>query len=298
MTTVVQVPPSLDDRSFEQVLERVAPLPPDAKVLIDARHTRWASPYGLTALLTLAQSRSERATFAVPDNDETASYWARAGFFHHAESVFDLKGSYPKRSQAGESSVLLEITPIVKSDDVHDVVGRIQQKSQQILTGELHLDAKATIPFTMILSEVCQNIVEHAGTGGWVAVQTYNWKKRLGRRVVVISVCDAGKGFRQSLESAPGFLPGSRWGDGTALEQAVIQATSRFRDRGRGQGLAAARKYVAKWEGKLSVRSGTARISIVPAWDDDQPLEEGLAPFSGAQLQVIIPERLPPEPPR
>jgi hypothetical protein len=116
--------------------------------------------------------------------------------------------------------------------------------------------------------------------------------KRLGRRVVVISVTDAGKGFRQSLESAPGFLPGSRWGDGTALEQAVIQATSRFRDRGRGQGLAAARRYVAKWDGKLSVRSGTARIAIVPSWDEDQPLEEGLAPFAGAQLQVIIPERM------
>jgi hypothetical protein len=77
------------------------------------------------------------------------------------------------------------------------------------------------------------------------------------------------------------------------LEQAVIQATSRFRDRGRGQGLAAARKYVTKWDGKLSVRSGTARIAIVPSWDEDQPLEEGLAPFAGAQLQVIIPERMP-----
>jgi anti-sigma regulatory factor (Ser/Thr protein kinase) len=292
VTTVVQVPPSLDDRTFEQVLDKVAPLAADARILIDARHTRWASPYGLTALLTLAQCRSERMGFAVPETDDTVSYWARTGFFHHADGLFDLVGHYPKRHSGGESSVLLEITPIIKSDDVHDVVGRIQQKAQQILTGELHLDAKATMPFTMILSEVCQNIVEHAGTGGWVAVQTYNWKKRLGRRVVVISVCDAGKGFRQSLESAPGFLPGSRWGDGTALEQAVIQATSRFRDRGRGQGLAAARKYVTKWEGKLSVRSGTARISIVPAWDDDPPLEEGLAPFSGAQLQVIIPERL------
>ena len=53
MTTVVQVPPSLDDRTFEQVLDKVAPLAPDEKILIDARHTRWASPYGLTAMLTL-----------------------------------------------------------------------------------------------------------------------------------------------------------------------------------------------------------------------------------------------------
>jgi hypothetical protein len=56
--------------------------------------------------------------------------------------------------------------------------------------------------FAMSLSEACQNIVEHAGRGGWVGVQVYNWaKRRAGRQVVVISVADAGQGFRRSLES-------------------------------------------------------------------------------------------------
>ena len=59
----------------------------------------------------------------------------------------------------------------------------------------------------MTLSEACQNIVEHAGRGGWVAVQTYTWRKRLGRRVVVIAVCDAGIGFRQSLSAPDGCAP-------------------------------------------------------------------------------------------
>ena len=43
-----------------QALEQLAPVAIDQKVLVDARHTRWASPYGLTALLTLAQSRGLR----------------------------------------------------------------------------------------------------------------------------------------------------------------------------------------------------------------------------------------------
>ena len=46
MTTVITVPPSLDDASFEQIFEQLAPLPPDARLLVDARHARWASPYG------------------------------------------------------------------------------------------------------------------------------------------------------------------------------------------------------------------------------------------------------------
>lgn len=289
MSSVITVPPSLDDHSFEQVLDQVAALPLDAKLLVDARHTRWASPYGLTALLTLGQTRTERPAFAVPEPD-TASYWARMGFFHHAEALYDLHGSYPKRPDKGDSNTLLDITPITKSEDVHNVVGRVQERAQAIIKNELKLESKAIMGFAMTLSEVCQNIIEHAGQGGWVAVQSYKWVKRLGRRVVVISVCDAGLGFRQSLEMTPNHVPSARWDDASALEEAVIRGVSRFRDRGRGQGLAGTRNYVGRWSGKLSVRSGTARISIVPSWDEDVPLAEGLAPFPGAQVQVIIPE--------
>jgi anti-sigma regulatory factor (Ser/Thr protein kinase) len=292
VTSVITVPPSLDDHTFEQVVEQLASIPPDAKLLVDARHTRWASPYGLTALLALGQTREARASFAAPDTEDTASYWARTGFFKHAEEIYDLHGSVPK-ARGGESSVLLEITSVAKSEDVHEVVGRIQQKAQQILSTELNIDAKATVGFAMTLSEVCQNIVEHAGRGGWVGVQTYTWRKRLGnRRVVVIAVCDAGLGFRQSLESAPGRVRNDRWDDAAALEEAVIRGVSRFRDPGRGQGLAGVRRYVGRWDGKVSVRSGTARIAIVPTWDDDVPLLEKLAPFPGSQVQVTIPERV------
>ena len=293
MTTVITVPSSLDDVTFEQVLEHLAPLPPDAKILLDARHVRWASPYGLAALLTLAQTRAVRPAFAPPEAEETSSYWTRAGFFRHAESLYELQRGAARTRQSGESSVLLEITPITKAGDVHEVVGRIQQRAQAILQGELGIDAKATIGFSMTLSEACQNIIEHAGRGGWVAVQSYTWKKRLGRRVVVIAVCDAGVGFRQSLETNQGRTRGDRWDDGMALEEAVIRGVSRFRDPGRGQGLAGIRRYVGKWSGKLSVRSGTARIAIVPPWDDDVPLAEHLPAFPGAQMQITIPERVP-----
>src|SRR5947207_5310797 len=270
----------------------MAKVPQDAKLLLDARHTRWASPYGLSALLTLGQTRDHtRPTLAVPEADDTASYSARANFFHYADDYFDLKGIVPKRGPSGDSQVLLELTPISGTEDIHDVVGRIQLKAQQILAKELGIDPKAIVGFAMTLSEVCQNIIEHAGRGGWVGVQTYRWAKRLGRRVVVIAVCDAGVGFRRSLQSAPGHIPSDRWDDATALEEAVVRGVSRFRERGRGQGLAGARKYVGRWNGKLTVRSGTARIGIVPTWDDDPPLVEGLAPFPGAQVQVIIPER-------
>jgi anti-sigma regulatory factor (Ser/Thr protein kinase) len=294
VTHVIAVPTSLDDVSFEQVLGPLATLAPDAKVLLDARHTRWASPYGLIGLLTVAQSRTTMPELVPPELDDTASYWARTGFFQHAETLFELRGPVPRARGSGASQVLLEITSVAQSSDVHSVVERIQERAQKILSSELNIDARASIRFVLTLSEVCQNIVEHAGRGGWVAVQTYKWKQRLGRRVVQIAVADAGIGFRRSLESLPGRqppAPGDRWDDGTALEEAVIRGVSRFRDRGRGQGLAGARNFLATWGGKLSIRSGTARIAIVPSWDEDVPLLEDLAPFPGAQVQIMIPER-------
>jgi hypothetical protein len=123
-------------------------------------------------------------------------------------------------------------------------------------------------------------------------VQAYTYRKRLGKRVVVVAVCDAGRGFRQSLESAPGRVLDDRWDDGKALEDAVVRGVSRFRDPGRGQGIAGVRRFISRWDAKLSVRSGTARISLIPTWDEDVPLEENLAPFPGAQVQVTLAERV------
>jgi anti-sigma regulatory factor (Ser/Thr protein kinase) len=238
----------------------------------------------------------ERASFSGPEGEDTASYWQRAGFYRHAEELFDLHGYVPRlRNGVQESNVLLEISSVARSDDVHGVVERIQTKAQSILVHELNLDPQVTMRFAMTLSEVCQNIVEHAGRGGWVAVQTYRYRQRLGRRVVVIAVSDAGVGFRRSLESAPGRKLSDRWDDAMALEDALIRGVSRFRDPGRGQGLAGVRRYVGKWDGKLSIRSGTARIAIIPSWDEGVPLAEGLGEFPGAQVQITIPERLNPK---
>ena len=286
MTTVLTVPQSLDDTTFESVLQQLAAAPDGSKVMLDARHTKWSSPYGLIALLTLAQARGDRPQFYPPEDANTASYWARAGFFRQAEKLFEFTRPVPK-SRSGDSNFFLEITPIALSEDVQHVVNHIQERSKAIMEA-LGFPASGSVGFSVVLSESCQNIVEHAGGPGWVAVQTYDWQKRLGRRVVVIAVSDSGVGFRQSL--APTRGASDRWDDAAALEAAVLRATSRFRDPGRGQGLAGIRKYMGKWDAKLTVRSGTARIGIIPSWDDDPPLIEHLPVFAGAQYQMIIPQ--------
>jgi hypothetical protein len=186
--------------------------------------------------------------------------------------------------------VWLPCTAIAGSEDVHAVVGSIQERSEAILGQELQADVRMIGRFAMTLSEACQNIVEHAGRGGWVMVQTYTWRS-LGRRVVQIAVCDAGIGFTASMAPNHARRFGDRWSDARALETSVVQGQSRFADPGRGQGFAGIRRFLGSWQGKLSVRSGTARIAIVPSWDSDVPLKEGLSSFPGAQVSIIIPGR-------
>lgn len=293
MSRVVEVPPNFDERSFEQFAQSFAAGPLTDRMLFDARTAQWASPVGLLAMLTAAQAVREAGGptpgFTVPAQEEVRRYWGRAGFFRHAPEYFELHGKVPRTRPDEQSDVLLDVMPVRASEDVHAVVGRIQEGAARILQGELGLEAKATIGFAMALSEACQNIVEHAGTGGWVAVHAYTYRKRLGRRVVVIAVSDCGIGFRRSLEATQARRLGERWGDAAALEAAVIQNVSRFRDPGRGQGIAGIKRYLSRWEGKLSIRSGTARIAIVPPWDDDAPMTEHLAPFPGAQVLIVIP---------
>jgi anti-sigma regulatory factor (Ser/Thr protein kinase) len=309
MTRLVEVPPQFDDRSFDQFARAFAEANQDGeRLLFDAHAAEWASPYGLVGLLAAGQAArrgtgsgggggpggggaAEKPLLTAPTKGEVLSYWARAGFFREAADLFEIHGKVPRVKPQEESEALLPVTPVRAAEDVHAVVSKFQQRASAILASELGLDPKATMGFAMALSEACQNIVEHAGTGGWVAVQAYTWRRKVARRVVVIAVADAGVGFRHSLEPTQSKRFGDRWGDAAALEAALIQGVSRFRDPGRGQGLAGIRRYLTRWDGKIAIRSGTARIAIVPGWDDDVPLKHGLPPFPGAQVLIIIPEQ-------
>ncbi len=296
MTRLVEVPAQFDDRSFDQFAAAFAAASQDGdRLLFDAHAAEWLSPYGLVALLVAGHaarhSGGDKPLLTAPTQPDVVRYLVRAGFFREAADLFEIHGKVPRGKVQEEGDVLLPVTPVRAAEDVHAVVSAIQQRASAILASELALDPKATMGFAMALSEACQNIVEHAGTGGWVAVQAYHWRRKLARRVVVIAVADAGVGFRHSLEPTQSKRFGARWGDAAALEAALIQGVSRFRDPGRGQGLAGIRRYLARWDGKIAIRSGTARIAIVPPWDDDVPLQDSLPPFPGAQVLIIIPEQ-------
>ncbi len=292
---VLTVPASLDHRTVDVFFDEVALLDGGSRTLFDARHLRWIDPDGMVGLL-VAGSVAERAQEAIPklglpESSDVSAYLSRMGFFEAAKGVFDFEAP-GRRAGARPSDVLLEITSIAANADVHTVVDRVQSRAGAILTSKLGYPVTSVVQFSVILSEVCQNIIEHAEAPGWVAAQAYNWAKRLGRFVVVISVMDTGRGFRGSLADEHSARYGDRWGDATALEAAFLHGLTRFPDSGRGQGIQQIRRQVRRWDGAIAIRSGTARIAQVPEWDDTPPLVEGMQPFPGTQISIVIPARV------
>lgn len=294
---LVPLPASLDERSFDQVA-RAVNAGAGERSLFDGTHVRWVDPYGMIGLLCLGEAArragGEAPVLKLPESADVLSYLTRMRFFPHAEPIFEIAG--PQRRAQGDSGsdVLLEVTAVNSHADVHQVVDLVNNRAITILTKQLNYPVREAFQFSAIMSEVCQNIIEHAEAPGWVATQTYTWTKKLGgKRVVVIAVMDLGVGFRKSLASTHATrYPEGDWNDATALETAFMHGHTRHHDPGRGQGLQQIRKLVARWGGRVSVRSGTARIADVPEWDDvGKPLETGLPALPGAQIGIILPAR-------
>jgi anti-sigma regulatory factor (Ser/Thr protein kinase) len=200
---------------------------------------------------------------------------------------------YPKitgsnRSFQRPSDVLLEITLVENSQDVHTIVGQVKQRAHLILKKHLGYDKQKTVRFIVALAELCQNIFEHSNTVGYVAIQKYRYST-LGRNVVKMAVTDTGIGMKQSLAPRLATQFGSKWSDMTAIDQAFQHGVSRFADPGRGHGLRCVRELVAAWDGKISIRSGRARLSVAPRWARGLPTDDSLPYFPGTQIFLTLP---------
>ena len=133
---------------------------------IDFRDVTFIDPCGMVVLLEIGEllkSKGFQKTMYLPESEEVLKYLERMDFFRFAGGYFILEPSKPQISEkylrSSYSDVLLEITPIEKSDDIHFIVGKVKDRANAILARHLHYDEKAIHGFIVALSEVCQNII-------------------------------------------------------------------------------------------------------------------------------------------
>ncbi|MBI5308782.1 MAG: sensor histidine kinase [Planctomycetes bacterium] len=300
----------ITEETFEQVLQHLLNPP----TVIGLKDVAFIDPCGMVGILEIGEllkSKGIRKTLQLPKSEDVLKYLERMDFFRFAEDYFDLEFPNPpappfvkaanpltpplknrvlagflgqKYLRSNYSDVLLEITPIESSDDIHFIVGKVKDRAKSILAKHLHYDDRTINGFIVALSEVCQNIIEHSENKGFVGIQKYHFNS-INKNVVKIAVMDIGIGFRKSLSERFSIED-----DMEAIEKALLRGTSRYADEGRGHGLAAVRRFVNQWNGKLSIRSGTARFSIIPAWARGKEKEANLADFPGSQINILLPE--------
>jgi len=282
LKTVTQI----TEETFEQVLNVLK-----TSSVIYLQGMSFIDPYGMVGLLEIGEIYKPEANpklLYLPESDEVLKYLERMDFFRIAPRYFEFEPSKPQMSEkylrSSYSDVLLEITPIEKSDDIHFIVGKVKDRAHSILTRHLKYGERAINGFIVSLSEVCQNIIEHSESKGFVGIQKYHFQN-MGKNVVKIAVMDTGIGFRKSLSERFSLKS-----DLHSIEEALIHGASRYTDKGRGHGLAAVRRFVKEWNGKISIRSGTARLSIIPEWAWGKEKEHNLTHFPGAQINILLPE--------
>jgi len=276
----------LSDDTFESFLSHL-----HKQKDIDLRNITFIDPFGMVGILEAGRyldAEGMRKTLLLPESEDVLRYLERMDFFRYAGRFYNIAPGPPelpdKFLRSAQSDVLLEITPIERSDDIHFIVGKVKKRAHAILEKHLHYNERATGGFIVALSEVCQNIVEHSENTGFVGIQKYRFQKR-DKNVVKIAVMDLGIGFRESL--AERF---SAANDLEAIEKALVYGFSRHRDEGRGHGLASVRRFIGQWNGKITIRSGTARFSIIPDWAWGKEREKNLTYFPGAQINIMLPE--------
>lgn len=276
----------LTEDTFEQTLRAFI-----ASEQIDLRDVSFIDPYGMLGLLEIGELcmlEDIKKTVVLPASGEVIKYLDRMNFFSYAKNYFRFDQPAAtlasRLHRSSDSDVLLEITPIERANDIHYIVGKVQERAQAILAAHLRYDDRAINGFIVALSEICQNIIEHSENKGFVGIQKYRYQS-MNKNIVKIAVMDVGIGFRKSLSHRFKLRD-----DLEAIDKGLLQGASRYEDEGRGHGLAGVRKFVNQWNGKLSIRSGTARLSIIPSWARGSDKMRGLTNFPGAQINIILPE--------
>lgn len=285
-------PTRLNEDSFEPLLHQLARLGEAEEVTLDLTALQFIDPYGMVGLLVLAEyltSQDLSPLLIPPTSKEVLRYLERLDFFKFASEVYDLAVPLPSISERfwrkRESDVLLEITRVEKSLDIHEIVMRVKERAGTILKAHLNYKSDDIDRFLVAISEICQNIPEHSQSTGWVGIQKYFYEKRLAKNVVKLAVMDLGIGMQKSLGRAS-------WSDEVAIRKALFEGVSRHKEAGRGHGLIRVKSLVESWSGKITIRSGTAKAGVFPPWDFETT-RKSLESFPGTQISIVLPQ-LPP----
>jgi hypothetical protein len=265
LDTSLQMPvDTLNPQGFDRLAAGLAAAE-GGRIRIDLSACNFIDPFGIVGLLFLlrhAASHYFTVICDLPKTEAVREYLNVMGLFRQAGeyAVFN-----PAPAEDGGENIgtgcdfALALTPIRSEDDVAAVVRELIVRVRTILTRNLQYNSTLLNKICVALAEICQNIPQHSGDWGMVALQSYRSRNGRGDRFVKLAVGDLGIGIKNSLVSRPGSV---RMSDSAAIRAALRFGISRFGEPGRGLGLAAVAAQAKALGGSLQVRSGRARVLL------------------------------------
>jgi signal transduction histidine kinase len=252
-------------------------------------------PYGMVGILELGRhfaQQGHKLLLHLPLSMEVQRCLDRMKFFRYLSESYIMYPPYrPLAARAGQiqsSDPLLEISRLTQTNDLHKIMENIRERTAALLEAHLHYKEEAIRTFLAALTGIFQNILDHSQNTGLTGMQAYFDEKPPSKRMVKIAVMDLGIGFKGSFASRRDMRCSEQRTDITALEEALFQGGSRYRRAGRGHGLATVKAFVQQWGAKLSIRSGTARLSLLPNQEHGYERETGLSEFPGVQISLVL----------
>jgi hypothetical protein len=285
-------PSLLNEDSFEYLIFQLSSLDEGrmrkADVLIDLGLTESIDAFALLGTLELGiylKRNGCRTIIKLPENERLLQFMLASDFFQFAQAGFDeCIGSIPESN--GNGGIFVKITRIEKSIDIHLVISKIREA---IRCSGFEETRGLWDNLIVVVSEISQNIPEHSQDNGFLIItKPHNAQSR--KELLHLAVMDLGIGIRKSLDER--FFPVFRekWSDKLAIQKTLYEGISRYEDLGRGNGIIRTRELVDKHSGKISIRSGTAKLwGKIPSWEFERFFNKPLTYLPGTQVSINLP---------
>lgn len=291
MTSVYTCRTTFDDSALEELFTQLASIPRASSLTVDASACTFALPTALLGLLTIAETRAERPTLVLPQKPELMALLGKYDFLSYATHLYTVVGPVPVPPPRESAKTLIAIHRLVRSERADTDMAALESRLTALFTDTLNITERRAVGFATSVVQYCHSVINTTMYGGWMMAQAYNYRRSNARRVIVLAICDAGVEIMSADAHGGRGTLSARWPTRQALEDAVLRKYENSSSPLSEPAFRLIRASIARLNGKLSVRSGTSRIALCPDWDDDLPLREGLAQFSGTITELVIPEQ-------
>jgi len=259
-------------------------------VRVDLSETTHVSLYNLVAMacaLMRGREDGRDLTFKPPRDPSVCNFLSRLGFDDFTSDVIGLDCALGISADSkAPSDVLVDIRTFESSSDLTPLQNLLWDKLDEVAPARLAM-------FDEALVELVANVTEHSHGQGLVAAVVQAERRADSHIDLVIG--DSGIGIRESFLSRPdcGRFPAT---DHEAITLALEYLVSSVPgDKGRGQGLTTTVESALALEGRVVIRSGSARrIMYREQGIKGQPGAERAKPTSVPNLSgTIVAVRVP-----